>query len=448
MLAFYTIIFGLALWFGLYLVNRDWRSMPLRFAGLGLASYGLALALRVVANLASQGATSIEPLAAFAPFLPVVCWLAAIVALLPNEARRSWPARTLLFLIIPVTAALALWGSFASVQLQSIAGVVGLGGILAALAMLWRHVRVVRPANIFGLLLAATLFFTLGVALLVLPLQLLPQPWMLLAIGADLGLLGLAVVRLDAFQQGEKLALDMLRSFDSALITAALTGGQIGLVVAFVSGPTLPVVMLLFSIIATAIGLAVFANPVQQAIDTLVLSRFPAVRQARADLRTAAEVLPRIAPSFDLAEVDEEEFARMTRRALSNFGNLPRLATSPLARLPQIDARLAARHAPDDTIERAAELKALLTERIERLKPREGSFGTTDEWRYYNALYFPYVLGLKPYSRRLTANDTPATVRTALEWFQRDVPERTLYNWQNTAARLLAHNLREEAVKR
>jgi hypothetical protein len=31
----------------------------------------------------------------------------------------------------------------------------------------------------------------------------------------------------------------------------------------------------------------------------------------------------------------------------------------------------------------------------------------------------------------------------ALEWFQNYVPERTLYNWQNVAARLIAKQLRE-----
>ena len=31
----------------------------------------------------------------------------------------------------------------------------------------------------------------------------------------------------------------------------------------------------------------------------------------------------------------------------------------------------------------------------------------------------------------------------ALAWFQTYVPERTLHNWQNIAARLIAQNLRE-----
>jgi hypothetical protein len=121
------------------------------------------------------------------------------------------------------------------------------------------------------------------------------------------------------------------------------------------------------------------------------------------------------------------------------------LAANPLTRLPVIEARLAARGEQDNTLERAAELKALLAESITRLKPRtDDDFGTSDEWRYYNALYFPYVAGLKPYSRRNAYdNGLDPIEQAALDWFQVTVPERTLHNWQNAAARLVAQDLRE-----
>jgi hypothetical protein len=108
--------------------------------------------------------------------------------------------------------------------------------------------------------------------------------------------------------------------------------------------------------------------------------------------------------------------------------------------------RLAARHAPDNTLERAAELKTLLAESITRLKPRDqGDFGVSEAWRYYNALYFPYVAGLKPYSRREEVNGLDPAAHQALAWFQTQVPERTLHNWQNAAARLVAQDLREQS---
>ena len=133
--------------------------------------------------------------------------------------------------------------------------------------------------------------------------------------------------------------------------------------------------------------------------------------------------------------------ARATR--IRHFGNLSRLAANPLTHLPQIDIRLAGRGARDDTLGRATELKALLTECIQRLKPQQqGDFGTSDEWRYYNALYFPYIVGLKPYSRRAQAPADPVA-RKALEWFHLHVPERTLHNWQVAATKLIAQDLRE-----
>ena len=101
------------------------------------------------------------------------------------------------------------------------------------------------------------------------------------------------------------------------------------------------------------------------------------------------------------------------------------------------------RNISDTTIDRANELKLLLTESIMKLKP-QGSrdFDTTDEWHFYNALFFPYVAGMRPYSR-LQEKELVGIEQEALEWFQSFVPERTLHNWQNTAAKLIANDLWE-----
>jgi hypothetical protein len=103
------------------------------------------------------------------------------------------------------------------------------------------------------------------------------------------------------------------------------------------------------------------------------------------------------------------------------------------------------RGAPNETLEPAIELKALLAESVARLKPRgQNGFGTSDEWRHYNALFFPYIVGLKPYSRRATHERLDPAAQQALDWFQALVPERTLYNWQTAAAKLVARDLREQ----
>ena len=71
-----------------------------------------------------------------------------------------------------------------------------------------------------------------------------------------------------------------------------------------------------------------------------------------------------------------------------------------------------------------------------------GSFGTSDEWRYYNVLYFPYVAGLRPYRRGASRTGLGPLERRAFDWFVTQVPERTLYNWQTAAAKLVADDLR------
>ena len=65
-----------------------------------------------------------------------------------------------------------------------------------------------------------------------------------------------------------------------------------------------------------------------------------------------------------LDHLDDETFTRLTRRALGHYGDLSKLVASPLTQLPVIDERLAARGAPDQPLERAVELKALLADRI------------------------------------------------------------------------------------
>jgi len=48
------------------------------------------------------------------------------------------------------------------------------------------------------------------------------------------------------------------------------------------------------------------------------------------------------------------------------------------------------------------------------------------------------AFGLKPYSRRTDYTGN------GLDWFRTYVPERTLYNWKNAAAKLVAQDLREQ----
>jgi hypothetical protein len=382
------LTFAFTLWLGLYLLGRNPANAPMRFAGLGAAAYALALAVETLAPLASP-----SPMLTFGRWvlvsLPVWLWLGV---LLLTGFARTYPRA--------------------------------------------------RPRYPFGLMATATLFFALGIGLLLFPLNWLPRVWVMLGIGGDFILLGAAIAKLDAFDEGETLLPDMARSFGSAALATLLFGGPVALVMALSTGVTLPMLLLWLGLTALAMALQVFAGALQNWLDRLTFARAPRLAAERAELRAVAEALPRADDSLDLAALDETEFARLTRRALSHLGDLSRLASSPLIRLPVIATRLAARGAPLSSLERAQELKTLLTESILRLKPREkGDFGASDEWRHYNALYFPYVAGLKPYSTRVSLNGLNPAERKALDWFRANVPERTLHNWQNAAARLVAHDL-------
>jgi len=178
-------------------------------------------------------------------------------------------------------------------------------------------------------------------------------------------------------------------------------------------------------------------------MDRIAFFNAPQLRRSRADQRAEDSAAQRLDVSLSPLELPLAEFERLTRRALSQMGDLPKLASNPLTRLPLVNQRLAQNGQADGTLVRAAELKTLLTESIVRMQPRdEGDFGTSDAWRHYNALYFPYVVGLRPYSRRTFHDDEHEAV---LDWFRSQVPERTLYNWQTAAARLVARDLRERS---
>jgi hypothetical protein len=317
--------------------------------------------------------------------------------------------------------------------------------------LLWMGMYLLARAADNGLPRAAgALLAVVALALAAVLLQLPPQQvaglWSIPLVALALLVLGLYAARREALESGEALWPDLLRSFDYSLFTALLFGGQVALVIWQATGLTRPMLLLLLLTVGSAITLQVWATPLASLLDRIALAHLPQLRQERALLRAESNVRTRLAPSSPL-ELPQEEFARLTRRAFSQMGNLTRLASNPLTRLPLVSQRLQARSAGDTTLERAAELRALLVESTERLKPPGPvEFDSSDEWRHYNALYFPYVVGLKPYSRRNNHQQelTPAQ-QEALAWFREQVPQRTLYNWQKDAAHLVAQHLREQA---
>lgn len=456
MLALEVLSFSTAWWLGLYLIARNPTKVLLRLAGLGLVAYALALAADALRATEATGLldAALTRLHLLLIFLPALLWSGALVQLLPADTvlrprlMHGWT-----YGVVPVTA-LCL---FLGVGTASIPAHASVGYLTAAMIVLLplvfslflvvRERHTIRPGQPLGLILTAGLLFTLSIGLLIFPLSGALRPWMLLSMGIDLELLGVSIALWDAFDEGEALRRDIARSFAAAGLSALLFGILVLAAITSGAGTTLPMIGLLLATIAVAIGLQTFDRPVQALLDRLAFAGMSRLQQERTEARAVATAQGRANTELDVESLDEVEFVRLTRRALSHYGDLSHLAASPLTRLPIVTMRLAKRGAAGDSLEAANELKTLLAESIARLKPRGSEFGTSDEWRYYNALHFPYVVGLRPYSRRLLPDSLDPPAREALEWFRTSVPERTLHNWQNTAARLVAQDLRG-SVKR
>lgn len=446
MVALSALVFALSWWLGLYLLARDPRKLVLVLASIGLTSFALVVALdavRVVSDSALLSGIEIYLVA-----VPGIAWFAVLLEL--SRPRDTWRSRVGEVGLVTSVAVVAFLGASLA---GGVEGPLRLGhwvmfaavSVPALGAMIYAVVRRSQPGPVVGFIVVATLFFALGNAIVVIPLGLVPSWVALASTGFDVALLGVAVAIGDAFDEGQALRKDMLRSFVGTMVVAALFGGQL-LIGITTAGQSTTLAVLLFTSLGIAIAINVLADPLAGLLDRLAFSRSPDLRADRAALRSTEAALP-LRSASPLDGMDEETFTRVTRRALGHYGDLSKLVASPLTALPIIDERLSRRGAPDQPLERANELRALLAERIAGLKPRDGAdFGTTEQWRHYNSLYFPYVVGVRAYAQNATAAGLDPLARQAWQWFVTEVPQRSLHNWQNAAARVIATDLRSNLV--
>ncbi len=408
MLLFTDIFFfGFTLWLGAYLLARTSQKITVQLTGWGLLAYALALAIQIVFN---QSFLIIL-------LAPALLWIGAALHLLPEENLmrptliRVWAATA-----IPLAIFTQLNAWFAVLVLLAL---VLCAGMIAKLALRSQF------KNTFALLAVIALFVTLSAGLLILPLSWIPLSWGMSLLGLDLIFLGVTITAWDAFDEGESIRAHLVRS----LVSTFYYAGALALIASLFSGDKI----LIVALITFGILTQTFSDMIQSWLDGLTLPQ--KINDERQTLRQTADALPLLS-TLEPESFDEEQFTRLTRRALSHLGDLPKLAASPLVNLPHVHG--------SNPLDRAHALKSLLVQSIQRLKPQsESKFGTTDEWRYYNALYFPYVLGLKPYTRRADYDSLDETSRAALDWFQTSIPERTLHNWQNAAAKMIAQDIRK-----
>lgn len=196
---------------------------------------------------------------------------------------------------------------------------------------------------------------------------------------------------------------------------------------------------------ATALASQPVATPELQAVTSSEPAPLPAT----------PDELPGLT-SDDKASV--KAFNDTVRRAITSLKNPPQLIKSPLLSLKMVEKRLQQEGEEDNRLGRAAALKSLLTEMIEQLRPADGAtYGTTEAWRSYNVLYFPYVREIskkQAYAeahrmaeqRRRNGIREPGELELALEWLS-DIDEDTFYKWQRRASDTLATILREEETR-
>jgi len=442
LLSLYAIAFFISLWLGFYLLARDLRKPSLRLTGLGLGFYAAAIFLEVLQNISPMPLRStFTSVPNVFIYLPALLWTGGLLTLVPESVTRKerifqgWQ-----WVVLPLTFLAVVIHGMGGLPPTLLATIVGIPLTAAYGFLLFTHPRRGEKFPL-GLPLLATVFFGLAVGL-ALPFTWLPQPVVILSIGVDLACLGIGIAIFDAFEEGHRLRDDMLRSFITTLFLSMLFVIQIALVFRLAGEPSFGMWVLLYSTLSTTIAVATLSDLFISSISNWgIFENWP---KEQIQLRTTAGMIDRVNVKVDFHSMGEGEFHRLTRKAISYLGDLPRLASSPLTYLPLVTDRLQARNARSDSLERAHELKALLTESIHRLKPPgDELFGMSDAWRYFNALYFPYVVGLKPSRRYQPTGTLKDHERTALEWFRTQVPERTLHNWQTTAAKLVTQDLKD-----
>jgi hypothetical protein len=371
--------------------------------------------------------------------VPALFWTGVAVSLLPpstpehRQVNRGWPVLVVMFLV-------------PAAVLPGVGKLVALAPLAGGMVLLLRYRERVRPASLPSALAAAAVLYALGLVVVLGPLDLGPPALVLAAIGLDLLLMGYLVAVADAVDSAERLTPDLRRSLLTAVLAILLCGGPAMLTMLAAPGRD-AVTVLQFVLVAMVLGAVGLAAQLRGGLDRLAFLQEDRLRLSRRALLLAADALPRRRERHQMLALDADEFRRLTRRALDDFGDVGRLLRNPLVDLPTVDRRLAARGpgVADQPLARAAELRAVLSEHVARLQPA-GVFGTTEEWRFFNALHYCSVRGLRPYQRGPQPEGLDRDARRAIDWFRRYVPRRSLRRWQAEGAAMVAAQLWRDLV--
>jgi hypothetical protein len=395
-------------------------------AGGALIAYALGVAVWTVA----PGSTAAEVLLS----MPALLWAGAAVALLPafvperRQIERGWLVLSAAFVLI-------------TILLPPAGRLVVLAPLIGGLSLLWRFRDQVEPRVLpVALTVVAGLY---GAALVVLlsPADLGAPELSIAAIGVDVLVLGYLVAVAEAVDAGERLRPDLSRSLVAAVFGTLLAGGPAILTMFAEPSSDLVAILqfVLVGVVMTVIGLG---GPAHRFLDRIAFWSDERLRSDRAALQLLGDALPRHRERHRLIVTSEAEFRRFVEQALAGYGDLGRLMRSPLTDLPAVDQRLTGR-AIEQPLARAMELRNVLAEAVTRLRPA-GPFATDENWQHYNALHFGYLLGLRPYGRRMRTDGLDRESRLAIDWLRRYVPRHLLRRWQAEGAAVVAARLWSE----
>ena len=315
------------------------------------------------------------------------------------------------------------------------------------------------------------LLFLLGAVFLAVRQQLesydLPEWVGQLGLVFGLVIMGYSVARYDTLVEGKNVTRDFAYSVTGLIVINALYIGLLSLVGITSYGP----LYMLVGLATTTHSLFDFGR---EQLDRIFFNR--AEQEARSQARAYAIALASTPvtipiPEASLAVVEIEEasakpepeddknFNNVVRRAITSLKNPTQLIKSPLLTLNLVEQRLQQTSQEDNRLNRAAALRELLLEYIERLRPEGLSTtsnqpSTGDAWRFYNVLYYPYVREISrktaliearrlEVERKRNGGREPSELENVLNWLT-DVDEDTFYKWQRRASDTIATLLREE----
>jgi hypothetical protein len=415
--------FSLTWWLGAYLVGRDAAQRSLWLAAGALWAYGIGIVIRSDSLVC----------------VPALFWAGVATALLPHDVperalvNRGWPIAAAVFLV-------------PTMLLPGVGKLVALAPLAGGLVLLLRYRDRVRPQQLPFALTAAALLYVVALIVVLAPIDVGAPDLVVATIGLDLLLLGFLVAVADAVEAGERLLPDLRRSLIAAVVAGLLCGGPAA--VTLLAVPDLTVVRVLqFILVAVVMSAVGAAAPLRGLLDRLAFLYDERLRRDRSALLLAVEALPRRRERHRMIAMQEAEFRRLTRRALDDFGDAGRLLRNPLVDLPAVDRRLHARGAgtAGQPLIRVAELRAVLGEQVDRLKPG-GPPGTSEDWRFFNAVHYCCVLGLRPYDRAPQTDGLDRDARRVLDWIRRYVRREALEMWTVQGAEQIAAGLWRDLV--